>query len=263
MLRPCFVHFLPALFEPAELIGGISVVIDVLRATTTIIHALAAGAASVIPCGEIDEARHHAAGFAGGTVLLGGERGGVRISGFDLDNSPTSYTADRVEGRTLVFTTTNGTRALLRAAQADRVFVAGFVNLHAVLAMLVDSQLPVHVVCAGTDGEVTYEDCLCAGALAKGLTLARQTQPANDEARLAIAAFDSLRGGNVAFQEMLRVSRGGANLVALGLEADIETAGQWDRFNLVPELLKNPWRIEKAAPATTGVIRRWIEPLAV
>ncbi|MBS0265265.1 MAG: 2-phosphosulfolactate phosphatase, partial [Planctomycetes bacterium] len=88
MSRPVFVHLLPSLFEPEDLQGGVAVVIDVLRATSTIVYALHAGAQRVIPCGEIDEARKTAAGLPAGTALLGGERGGLRISGFDLGNSP-------------------------------------------------------------------------------------------------------------------------------------------------------------------------------
>src|SRR5690242_5734390 len=115
MSRPILVHLLPTLFEPADLRGGVAVVIDVLRATSTIVQALAAGATSVVPCGEIDEARAIAAKAAPGSVLLGGERKGVTIPGFDLGNSPGDYTSDVVTGKKLIFTTTNGTRALLRA----------------------------------------------------------------------------------------------------------------------------------------------------
>src|SRR5260221_2263163 len=120
MPRPIFVHLVPALFEPADLRGGVAVVIDVLRATSTIVHALAAGAKAVIPCGEIDEARQVAARSPAGSVLLGGERKGLRIPGIDLGNSPTDYTPDVVTGKKIIFTTTNGTRALIRARDARR-----------------------------------------------------------------------------------------------------------------------------------------------
>jgi 2-phosphosulfolactate phosphatase len=124
--QPVLVHLLPT--HPAEgsLAGGVAVVIDVLRATTVIVHALAAGCRAVVPSGEIEEARCRAAGITG-KVLLAGERRGVPIPGFDLGNSPGEYTAKVCKGATVVLTTTNGTRALLRAAEADRVLVAAFV----------------------------------------------------------------------------------------------------------------------------------------
>ena len=113
--RDVQVHLLPQLAPPGALGGGVAVVVDVLRATTTIVHALAAGCVSVRPCAELEEARELAAGMRVGRTLLGGERGGVPIPGFELGNSPREYTSKVCRGNTLVFTTTNGTRALLRA----------------------------------------------------------------------------------------------------------------------------------------------------
>src|SRR5262245_13210545 len=104
MLRPILVRLLPTFFESADLRDGVAVVIDVLRASSTIIHALAGGAASVVPCSEIDEARAMAKRFPPGSALLGGERGGLKIAGFDLGNSPGEYNQKVVAGRCVVFT---------------------------------------------------------------------------------------------------------------------------------------------------------------
>src|SRR3954452_7183254 len=134
--REVHVHLLPELVPPGRLAGGLAVVIDVLRATTTIVHALAAGCTAVRPCAEVEEARDLAGGMRAGRVLLGGERGGVPLPGFDLGNSPREYTAKVCRGSTLVLTTTNGTRALLRAAEAARVLVASFANFSAVCEQL-------------------------------------------------------------------------------------------------------------------------------
>src|SRR5262245_37519631 len=126
--REVQVHLLPELAPPGGLRGGVAVVSDVLRATTTLVHALAAGCKSIRPCLEVDDARRLAGEMRVGRSLLGGERDGRPLPGFDLGNSPRQYTTELCQGTTLVFTTTNGTRALLRAAEAERVLAAGLVN---------------------------------------------------------------------------------------------------------------------------------------
>ncbi len=164
-----FVHLLPSLIPPGSLRGGVAVVVDVLRATTVMVRALANGCAAVIPCGEIDEARTVAAGLPPGTAFLGGERGGLPIPGFDLGNSPDDFTFEACQGKTLVMTTTNGTRAILASLEAERVYVASFANLKATADELTvqllkkDHGYPIHIVCAGTEGFISLEDSLLAG----------------------------------------------------------------------------------------------------
>lgn len=237
-------------------------IIDVLRASTTIVHALAAGAAAVIPCREVEEARKLAASLPSsqGQVLLGGERQGKRIEGFDLDNSPLSYTPDVLSERTVVFTTTNGTRAMQAASRADRILVGAFVNLHAVLECLLQDPRPVHLVCAGTDGEITAEDVLFAGALSRGLKRALGVRRWTDDgALLAEALYETRDDSRAEFLEVLYTSRGGRNLVELGYEADIERAAVWDLFDLVPELTHDLWQIRPAVPCESEG-RRWLTP---
>lgn len=229
------VHLLPNLFEPGDLRGGTAVVIDVLRASTTILHALAAGASCVIPCAEIEEARHTAARFPADQILLGGERGGRPIDGFDLGNSPLDYAPDRVRGRTVVFTTTNGTRALKRCDEADRVLIAAFNNLRAVVREVVETNRPVHLVCAGTDGAITAEDVLCAGALAAELQDRLGVEEwSDDPARIAVDFSEAHAENQTGLRQALQASRGGRNLRSLGDEADIDRAAQRDRFDFVP-----------------------------
>src|SRR5262249_50772956 len=122
--RALSVHLLPGLAPPNALAGSITVVVDVLRASTTIVHALAAGCCSVIPCAEIEEAQKLAGPMPAGRVILAGERRGEKIAGFDCGNSPREFKPASCKGCTLVLTTSNGTQALLRAAEADRVLVA-------------------------------------------------------------------------------------------------------------------------------------------
>ena len=241
-------HLVPSLFDPAELHGGVAVVIDLLRASSTIVHALGAGALRVLPCLEVDDARAYAAGHPDEPLALGGERGGELIEGFDLDNSPLSYTPERVAGKTVVFTTTNGTRALLRSSEAERVYVGAFANLSALLSLLADEPRPVHLVCAGTRGQVSADDCLCAGAISAGLAAARgRSGWEDDSARLVTEFFLANSQDEGALLGALRSSVGGRDLLELGFDADIVRCGTWDLFPIVPEFFARDAEIRGAA----------------
>ncbi len=246
--RDVQVHLLPQLVPAGALAGAVAVVIDVLRATTTIVHALAAGCRAVVPCAEIEEAQAAAGEMRVGRVLLGGERGGSPLPGFDLGNSPHEYTAGICRGNTLVLTTTNGTRALLRAAAADRVLVAAFVNYSAVCEQLRQDARPVHIVCAGTAGAVSLEDTLLAGAFVDCLCQVGEVR-LNDAARLAWDGFENHRE---LLLGALQLGAGGANLQRLGYDEDIRAAAQVDRFALVPELRRDPLRVEVGA---VGIVK--------
>ena len=239
--------------------GGIAVVIDVLRASTTIVTALAHGAAGVRPVLTVEAARALAAGFAslsGSSVLLGGERGGLRIDGFDLGNSPLEYSRARVAGRRIVITTTNGTAALDACTAASEVLIGAIVNRAAVAARAWDlarsrGNADIHLVCAGTDGEVTEEDLLTAGAI---LDAAGRLPGADGDVldASATAALDMFRGvlspptaeGRVdahaiaaaAITSAFATSRGGRNLIELGMQADLPAAAAIDSLGVVPRL---------------------------
>jgi len=248
MPREIQLHQLPELVAPDQLAGSAVVVIDVLRASTTIAHALSAGANCVIPCLEVEEARQLANQLDGPTVL-GGERQGLRIDGFDLGNSPGEYTADSVGGKTVVFTTTNGTKAMMRCRQAKRVLVGSFVNYSAICRLLRPEPV-VHLLCAGTDGAITREDVLAAGMMAVEISC-EGDDPAqlNDQADLAADAFRTVTEELIEGTPLARVlaeSQGGRNLIARGLGSDIETAAQIDSLDVVPELDLIEWRIRTA-----------------
>lgn len=227
------IHPLPETIAPSDLAGGVVVVIDILRATTVIVHALAHGARAVVPAASIDEARMLADRWSVSERLLGGERHGVTIEGFDLDNSPYSYSPEIVNGKTIVFTTTNGTRAMRWASQADEILVGAFTNLSAVAGHLEDETRPVHLLCAGTDQRISAEDLLFAGAVADRLQNRFQL---HCESRIFLE-FYQRHGVQFADRlQTLRASAGGRNLVELGFDRDIERASQIDLSNLVPRL---------------------------
>ncbi len=231
---------------PEATAGGIAIVIDVLRASTTMITALAHGAVAVLPRRSIEEVRV-AAGSIPGSVL-GGERHCIRIEGFDVGNSPAEYTADRVAGRTVIITTTNGTAALAACSLAKDVLVGAMVNRTAVAKAArrlaaTNGWGAIHLVCAGTDGEVTEEDILTAGAI---LDAAAHDDDASCDvldadavaARSRYRAIAKSDGSDTThgIVEAFRDSAGGKNLVALGMEADIAAAAAVDSLPVVPRL---------------------------
>ncbi len=248
--REVRVHLVCDAVRPECLAGGVAVVIDVLRATTTIIHALAAGCLAVRPCACIDEARQLAGGMRVGHVLLAGERDGKPLPGFDLGNSPKAFTAAKCKGRTLVLTTTNGTRALARCGLADRVLVAAFVNYSAVCEQIRLDTRPLHIVCSGNSGDVTLEDTLLAGALVDFLCEHADVE-LNDGARLAWDCFEN--HGRV-LEGALQVSAGGVLLASLGYDEDVRAAARVDVFALAPELHKDPLRVEVG---TVGITKSY------
>ena len=237
--------------------GGIAVVIDVLRASTTIITALANGAARVRPVADVAEARRLVAAL-GPDTLLGGERGGVRIDGFELGNSPAEYARDRVAGRSIVITTTNGSAALAACRGAGEILVGALVNRSAVAAAVRRLAVAgdggdVHLVCAGTDGTVTAEDVLAAGAI---LDAALRDAPAAELDAAARAAHAAFRAAAreadpaAALRAAFRRSPGGANLVALGMEADLPLCAALDAIAVVPRLDAASGWLTEMVPAT-------------
>jgi len=241
MTPPLSIHLLPATVDPDRLAGSVAVMIDVLRASTTLTHALAAGCHAIRPCRDVDTARTLAGMPPADSTgpreppILAGERGGIRIDGFDLDNSPARYTPETVGGRTIVFTTTNGTTALETCRHAELVLVAAFVNTRSVVDTLIRLGQPVHLVCAGTDGEITAEDCLCAGAI--GLALQQQggfDTLSHDSAQIAIELYRRVDDDPAGLLEAIRNSHGGRNLRRLGFDSDIALAARRDTIDLVP-----------------------------
>ena len=279
---PVHVHLLPSLIPSGALVGGVAVVIDVLRATTTMVHALAAGCDAVIPCLEIDEARRVARDLQPTPGLLAGERQGMPIEGFDLGNSPSSCTGELCSGRTMVMTTTNGTRAIAACGEAARILIAAFVNRKATFDALKADGRPIHLVCAGTDGQISLEDSLLAGALAQELDtwaweesggiagsvriageVAADTLLANDGAEIAASLWretEAMIQEGYSISDALGDGRGGHQILALGLDADIDDAGQVDRFPFAVELLRDPVRIVPATGAAGPRLRLFGAP---
>ncbi|MEX2307142.1 MAG: 2-phosphosulfolactate phosphatase [Pirellulales bacterium] len=252
--RQINVHSLPQKIAEQDLAGSTVVVIDVLRASTMICQALASGAREVVPLIEVDDAVAAAAKANRKEVILGGERGGRRIDGFDLGNSPSEYTPATVRDRRVLITTTNGTRALQHARLARRVLIGAFVNLSAVAASVKDEPR-VDILCAGTDGRETREDVLAAGAIVTRLresgACSLQLNHAAEQSRREwghVLEKADVAGRSLSEQlaSEFRDSPGGRNLIEIGLDDDLIDCAQIDRLNVVPELVVRAWRITLA-----------------
>ena len=203
------------------------IVIDVIRATSTICQALASGYERVFCAAEIEEAR--ALRDALGEGVLGGERKAVRIPGFDLGNSPREYLEPA--GTTLILSTTNGTRAVVAAAQrCERVLIASLLNLSAVVEAARDAAEDVVVVCAGVQGTLALDDAFVAGRIVELLGWER-----TDAAEAAARLVTTWSGAEEAF----RASKSGRNLMenAPELEADIPFCARESVLDVVPRLV--------------------------
>ena len=204
------------------------VVIDVIRATSTICQALASGYTRVLCTAEVDEARSLRERLDG--AVLGGERGNVVIPGFDLGNSPREY-AEPI-GSDVILTTTNGTRAIIAAgARCDRVFVASLRNFGALVDAVREAGEDAVVVCAGVQGALALDDAYVAGRIVSALEWGR-TDAAEAAARLA-ETWNSA-------EEAFRASRSGRNLLenARDLEEDIPFCAEESVLDVVPRFAR-------------------------
>ncbi len=227
-----YVYFTAGEADPAVLQQDTVVVIDVVRATTSMVEALANGARGIYPTASTEEAVKLAASLGREDTLLCGERKGVKIEGFDLGNSPEDYTADVVAGKRLVMSTTNGTVAFAVAQEASRVLACAFTNLEAV-ASAVQGTEELVVLCSGRQGRFALDDALCAGHL-----LRRVLDKGGPEAELNDAAWAALTlaGALEPTVDFLEGTEGGRALEAIGLSGDLAVCADVDRHTVVPEV---------------------------
>jgi 2-phosphosulfolactate phosphatase len=222
-------------FTPAELRGGVGartvVVIDVLRATSTITEALVNGARSVLPVATVEDAARMAEQIGRDAVLLCGERDTLPIGGFHLGNSPLEFTADRVGGKTLVMTTTNGTAALLAAAGADRCYIGSLLNATAVAQRLAAEGGDALLLCSGREGAFAFEDAFCAGRIVRRVGALVEGLTGNDAAAAAVRL-----SARPATPRTLARSAAGRRLRQIGREDDVVFCAAEDRHDAVPVL---------------------------
>lgn len=223
----------PGETSAAALAGRTVVVLDILRATSSIVQALSVGAKSVFPVGSIEEALRMANTFGRDEVLLAGERRCLPIEGFDLGNSPLEMTEDRVGGKILVMTTTNGTAAMALTVNAEQVLIGSLLNMSTVIAELVRAETDPVFLCSGREGRFALEDVASAGTFVSRLMEARPGDwELNDGAIAAVTLADHFGIG----REMFELAAGGRAIVEAGLAGDLDFCEQIDVRDIIPVL---------------------------
>lgn len=221
----------PALFPAYQNPDAVAVVVDVLRATSSICTAFANGVRKVIPVATTEEALlYQKKGY-----LVAAERNAKKCDFADFGNSPFEYTEEKVSGKDLVFTTTNGTKAVKIAEQNnDNIILGAFLNLSAVANYCLEKKKDILILCSGWNDAINLEDTLFAGALAGELTGCRQNyRPAGDAAVLAIDSWSRYKDS---LYDFLRKGEHFERLVKNDQEKDIMYCLQKNIFNFVPQL---------------------------
>lgn len=221
----------PIVVDELYFAGKSTVVIDVLRATSTIAAALNNSAKEIIPVASIEFAVKVSGGMFGGYTLLGGERNTKKIEGFALGNSPLEYIKEVVEGKSIVFYTTNGTRSIAKAKFSESLVTCSFVNISAVTKYILSSGNEVEIVCAGRNNYFSIEDSICAGMLISEIKKMDGNIFLNDSGIAALTLFEKY-GNNLS--EALKNSDHGKILIENGFEKDIDFCVQKDLFDIVP-----------------------------
>jgi 2-phosphosulfolactate phosphatase len=216
---------------PAQLAGKTALVIDVLRATSTITTALNNGAVQIYPTATIAEARRVASCFPAGTYLLGGERKGVQIPGFDLDNSPLRYKKEIVAAKTIIFTTSNGTKTIKHGKTAQTLLLAAFLNAKPAARMAWETKQDIFLLCSGTNGRFSLDDAACAGLLIEYL---RQLDKRARLSDLAFTLHQLYLSHCNRLPDLLAHASHYRRLLDLNLQADIAYCLQTNICTIVP-----------------------------
>jgi 2-phosphosulfolactate phosphatase len=239
------VYFTPAHLDELQLKDKNVVVIDVLRASTSIITALKNGAKEIIPVKDIESAVKISSSLFGDVTLRAGERNAKMIEGFNLGNSPREFREDVVRGKSIIFVTTNGSVAIAKGRYAKVLVVAGFVNLSRVVDFLAELRQDFVILCAGKENEFCIEDAVCAGRIIGRLGKAIDDELVLDDASMAAVALDKNFGKSIL--KMLKTSEHGKYLAEIGFGDDLKVCASIDSIDVLPLLGGNVMRDQKTA----------------
>ncbi len=214
-----------------DFLNKTAIVIDVLRATSTIVTALAYGASGVIPVETVNQAKTLKSDHP--NELLGGERYGRKIAGFDLGNSPFEYMNEAVKDNKIILTTTNGTRAIYKSHKAQHILACSFLNAASCATAASSFKRDIIIVCAGTQDQFSLEDGLCAGCLIEELITQCNTLNMSDFAAAMLHAYGQCKQQ---LPEVILSSSNGRRMVQQGWEADVMHCTQRNCYDIVPIL---------------------------
>jgi len=207
------------------------VVIDVLRASSTIVTALHNGVKAVIPVEDMEAAHKIAQNLDSSGYLLCGEKDGVKIQGYHLGNSPLEYEEEKIKGKIIIFNTTNGTKAISRSTSADRLIIGSFLNLKTVVDSLKADPNEIILVCAGWKNRFSLEDTLCAGNIIFDLTEGKLPEDTSDG---SVAAFSLYANYRNRVEEMIRSSNHAMRLKHLNVEEDLAYCSKVSILDILP-----------------------------
>lgn len=214
--------------------GRTTVVIDVLRASSTIIQALQNGAKEVVPVASVEFAVKVSGGMFGGQTLLGGERNTKKIEGFALGNSPLEYTNEVVSGKTIILFTTNGSKAIVKAKFSENLFIAAFTNLEALSSHLINLNKDFEILCSGRGNNFSMEDVVCAGKLISEIQKKNKDVELSDSAKASIALSKTF-GKNLI--TMMEQTEHGKLLIENGFKEDIKFCSRINSSDTVPYMV--------------------------
>ena len=220
-------------FQEDELRDKTVVIIDVLRASSTIVTAFMNGAKAIIPVGDMGEASKIAQNVDSDNYLLCGEKDGEKIEGYDLGNSPLEYTKEIVEGKTLIFNTTNGTKAIKKSLGSSKTYISSFLNVSAIVDELKGQENDIVLVCAGWKGRLAFEDMLLAGNIIHLLSEGNMPNDSRDGAKVAFGLYDKY-GDDIS--TVIHQSNHAMRLKDIIDSGDIDYCCQVDITNILPRL---------------------------
>ncbi len=207
------------------------VVIDILRASTTIVAALNNGAKEIIPVGSVEFAMKISGDSFKGHTLLGGERNTQKIEGFALGNSPLEYKKEIVDGKSIVFFTTNGSKAIVKAKYASNLFIMAFLNANAIAEKLLEMKENIEILCSGNNGKFSYEDSACAGLLISLILDKNKEIELDDSSKISKIIFEKHKNQ---LSKFLSETEHGSKLIDAGFKDDIEFASQQNITKIIP-----------------------------
>lgn len=232
-LKTLDVFFSSQSFHEEELRKKVVVVIDVLRASSTIITALMNHAKGIIPVEDMGEASRISQSVDSDNLLLCGEKDGVKIEGYDLGNSPFEYSVEKVEKKTLIFNTTNGTKAIKKAIGSSNLYIGSFLNLSTIVHTLNNENKDIVLICAGWRGRMAIEDLLFAGNVIYNLGQGSIPQEARDGAKVAFGLYEKFREN---IPGVIHSSNHAVRLKNITNEKDIDYCAQSDICDVLPVL---------------------------